>query len=86
MNQRDVYRKVDFLPGGVIKIFGEKKNDEGGEVKIYRPINLEKRGQRFDETTREKNFRRTDFVVPTQPPFHRPRIDQYFENQPTNTL
>lgn len=63
MNQRDVYTKVDFLPGGVIKIFGEKKNDEGGEVKIYRPINLEKRGQRFDETTREKNFhrfRRTD--------------------------
>lgn len=32
MNQRDVYRKVDFLPGGVIKIFGEKKNDgRGGE-------------------------------------------------------
>lgn len=32
MNQRDVYTKVDFLPGGVIKIFGEKKNDgRGGE-------------------------------------------------------
>lgn len=63
MNQREtVYRKLDFSLG-VNKKFLAKKKDGG---KIYRPINLEKKGgQRFVRVPMKQGGRIFTDLVPT---------------------